>query len=76
VRGGTGLEGFWRRRAGSWIRSGREASGGGEEAVGSWDLGGVERSQRISPRSAAAGSVSRGGRRGNHAGERGSGRVL
>jgi hypothetical protein len=33
--------------------------------VGSWDLGRVERSRRILTRSAAAGSVSRGGRRGN-----------
>jgi hypothetical protein len=50
VRGGMGLERFRRRRSGSWIGSGRGASGGGEEAVGSWDLGGVKRSRRIPAR--------------------------
>jgi hypothetical protein len=50
VRGGTGLGQFRRRRAGSWIGSSRGASGGGGEAVGSWDLGRVERSRRIPAR--------------------------
>jgi hypothetical protein len=52
ARSGTGLEQFRRRRAGSWTGSGRGASGGGEEAVGSWNLGGVEQSRRIPARSA------------------------
>jgi hypothetical protein len=65
VRGGTGVEQFQRRRARSWTRSGRGASGGGEGAVGSWNLGGVERSRRIPARSAGRASVARGGRRGN-----------
>jgi hypothetical protein len=45
VRGGTGSEQFRQRRAGCWTRSGQGASRGGEEAVGSWNLGGVERSR-------------------------------
>jgi hypothetical protein len=52
VRGGTGLGQFQRRRVGSWTGSGRRASGGGGEAVGNWDLGGVERSRRIPARRA------------------------
>jgi hypothetical protein len=55
VRGGRGLERFRRRRAGSWTGSGWGASGGGEEVVGSWDLGGVERSRRIPARECGGG---------------------
>jgi hypothetical protein len=73
VRGGTGWKRFRRRRAGSWIGSGQGASGGGEEAVGSWDLGGVKRSRRIPARKCGGGSVSSGGRRGKAAGEKGCG---
>jgi hypothetical protein len=36
--------------------------------VGSWNLGGVERSRRIPARSAGRASVARGGRRGNRRG--------
>jgi hypothetical protein len=45
VRGGTGLEKFRRRKARDWTGSGRGASGGGEEATGSGDLGRVARSR-------------------------------
>jgi hypothetical protein len=73
VRGGTGWKRFRRKKAESWTGSGRGASGGGEEAVGSWDLGGVKRLLRIPARKCRGGSVSRGGRRGKAAGEKGCG---
>jgi hypothetical protein len=57
------------------IRSGG-ASGGGEEAVGSWNLGGVERSQRNPARSVAVGSVVARSKKRKQARKRGSGQAL
>jgi hypothetical protein len=45
VRGGTGLEKFWRRKAGGWTGSGRGAMEEGGEAMGHGDLGGLARSR-------------------------------
>jgi hypothetical protein len=73
VRGGTGLAKFRRRKAGGWTGSDWVARGEGGEAVGTGDSGGVKRSRRIPARNTAASSVSRGGRRGKQAGERGFG---
>jgi hypothetical protein len=76
VRGGSRWKQFQRRKAGGWIGSGRGARGEGGEAVGRGNLGRVARLRRIPARRSGGGSVSRGGRRGKAAGERGSGRVL
>jgi hypothetical protein len=47
MRGGSGWAQFRRRGDQGWIGSGRVARGGGGEAVGRGNLGGVERSWRI-----------------------------
>jgi hypothetical protein len=54
-----------------WIGSGREAGEEGGEAVGRGNLGGVARLGRIPVRKSGSSSVSRGGRKGKAAGERG-----
>jgi hypothetical protein len=71
MRGGSGWRQFRRRRGQGWTGSARGVRGGGEEAIGRGNLGGVARLRRIPARRSGGGSVSREERKGKAAGERG-----
>jgi hypothetical protein len=57
VKGGSGWGKSGEGDGRSWTRSGRGARGGGKEAVGQRNLGGGERSRRISGEKGAAAAL-------------------
>jgi hypothetical protein len=72
VRVGSGWRQFRRRGGQSWTGSAQGVRGGGEEAIGRGNLGGVVRLRRIPMRTSGGGSVSWGEGKGKAAGERGA----
>jgi hypothetical protein len=70
VRGGSGWRQFRRRCGRGWTGSARGSRGGGEEAIGQGNFGGVARLRRIPARRSGGGSVSWGeGKRQSSRGE-------